>query len=823
MTEGRYPPDDMFKADFERGRPPHKPTLLERLGETRDAVVYKLTVKPRRIPRTGSAAPSAPAQEAADLVSHSDGETPPKDAVIGAARLRPTELRAELSDSETPLDSPSDERADGAAEVEQAPAEVEQAPAEVEQAPAEVLEPPTPLTRRIAGAGMFRPPPPPLSAPRAPEVLPSREADTATFPPSPGDVRANPPDSAADLDRTGAASTLAPSDSPKPALAPKEVGADKGAAVPRDEALNQAHLEWPSAEDSSLFEYQSATELRMPETLWDRARSLLRSVVALSRAEEYGSELPPSDVEDDPSEEITPGPQSSLRPARRWTRSWRSPETPQDQLGVDAPSGATEAASNAKAPTVETPGGGRAEAVASGAVGQAGEALDDAESTLEIPLTRHGAFTQQFRHRGAGTRDRASSVAPSEVPTPPVPDAPAVNGPEATMLEDRRASDKFVPAPDPSDARGSGDIGDDVAVARGKSVSDAVQGALSKSLGSVKASAASAISSYTRKAPAARPIQDASETPSPDPGIPIGAAAAEVSAFFASPEEIPSVSEAPEVTRSAPKSTPEPKYVPRHSRSRIVENSVALTAETASEYRESSGAKAVEPPRSRARHAKTSRPPSFRPARPEGPPPRHSRSAIAGAISLGLVLVIAVGIAKLSNSPSIRTSSTSLTVTTPPTTQAPTTTPTTRVSGVDAAPTTLPQPKTIVVATTVARRTKTTAAPTTTSTVPPLANAAYAQITVRVANGTTVTGAAGRITSKLQAMGFNVVVPIDATVSDLSTTTIYYYTGFSVAGQGVAEILGLPASAAKPLTASAPLPDIYPSDVNVVLGTDVAG
>ena len=186
---------------------------------------------------------------------------------------------------------------------------------------------------------------------------------------------------------------------------------------------------------------------------------------------------------------------------------------------------------------------------------------------------------------------------------------------------------------------------------------------------------------------------------------------------------------------------------------------------------------------------------------------RTGRETIALVISVCLILAIILGIGNLRDTGGLVAGKT---------------------SAADLAPSTtvVPQP----VSTKAPSITATTAPPTTivvtTTTQPKIAagaNPANAQVTVRVANGTNVAGAAGLITTKLQSLDFNVVVPINATVSNLTTTTVYYYSGFQVAGQAVARLLGLPASAAKPFTSAAPLPNIYPSDVNVVLGSDVAG
>ena len=195
------------------------------------------------------------------------------------------------------------------------------------------------------------------------------------------------------------------------------------------------------------------------------------------------------------------------------------------------------------------------------------------------------------------------------------------------------------------------------------------------------------------------------------------------------------------------------------------------------------------------------------------------RQYAAGGILVGLVAAILFGVGNLradaagpvgamkpttlqSQVPTTVVQSTTTTVTRPPTK---------RKRTLSTAP-----------ATSVVTTTSTTTSSTTTTSVTAV-NPANARVTVRVLNGTTVAGAAAQVTSKLGALGFNVVAPVNATVSDLAVTTVYYYRGFSVAGGAIAEALGLPSSAAKLLTAAAPLPKIYPSDVNVVMGTDLAG
>jgi LytR cell envelope-related transcriptional attenuator len=94
-------------------------------------------------------------------------------------------------------------------------------------------------------------------------------------------------------------------------------------------------------------------------------------------------------------------------------------------------------------------------------------------------------------------------------------------------------------------------------------------------------------------------------------------------------------------------------------------------------------------------------------------------------------------------------------------------------------------------------------------------------ITVRVANGTDVSGAAGAVTDELIALGYNPGDPVDATNPDpTGLDTVYYVTttrSFEAEAVQVAESLGLGPDAVLPL------PDPPPADVGlagvlVVLG-----
>ncbi|WP_201731874.1 LytR C-terminal domain-containing protein [Acidithrix sp. C25] len=234
-----------------------------------------------------------------------------------------------------------------------------------------------------------------------------------------------------------------------------------------------------------------------------------------------------------------------------------------------------------------------------------------------------------------------------------------------------------------------------------------------------------------------------------------------------------------------------------------------------------------------------------------------SGSAVTGVAILAFIALLAFGIPNINASSSRTTTTSTVLSAAPPLQPSPTIVSaspssssskssvqsgTSSVSSVaggakDSAPTTLPQhattssPRVASSPTTTgilgstrgasSRSTSPTTSPTTSLAAG--VNPANALITVRVANATSVAGAAGTITSKLAALGFNVLAPTNAGASNLSTTTVYYYSGFVVAGQAVARILGLPVSDAVPYSTQAPIGAASPSDINVVLGSDIAG
>ena len=94
------------------------------------------------------------------------------------------------------------------------------------------------------------------------------------------------------------------------------------------------------------------------------------------------------------------------------------------------------------------------------------------------------------------------------------------------------------------------------------------------------------------------------------------------------------------------------------------------------------------------------------------------------------------------------------------------------------------------------------------------------QVSVQVANGTTVSGLAGTYTTKLQLQGWNTLPRVNGPAE--TATVIYYHPAFLWAAQEIATEIGAPASAARPLGTATPVPGATGDDIVVILGPDVA-
>ncbi|HVM06030.1 MAG TPA: LytR C-terminal domain-containing protein [Acidimicrobiales bacterium] len=107
----------------------------------------------------------------------------------------------------------------------------------------------------------------------------------------------------------------------------------------------------------------------------------------------------------------------------------------------------------------------------------------------------------------------------------------------------------------------------------------------------------------------------------------------------------------------------------------------------------------------------------------------------------------------------------------------------------------------------------TTLPPTTLATVPPRSPQ---EVKVLPTNGTPVKGVAGKARDTLQAAGYNVLAPTDATRAEASNV---YFTSadFEREAQAVASALGLPANVVVAYPTAPPLPVTDPKGANVVV------
>ena len=132
----------------------------------------------------------------------------------------------------------------------------------------------------------------------------------------------------------------------------------------------------------------------------------------------------------------------------------------------------------------------------------------------------------------------------------------------------------------------------------------------------------------------------------------------------------------------------------------------------------------------------------------------------------------------------------------------------------------------------VALRAHSTAPPTTSTTHPKSTTTTTAavgssttvpksQVSVQVANGTTVSGLAGTYTTKLQLLGWNTLPRLNGPAQ--TATVIYYHPGYLWAAQEIATEIPVPATAVKPIGTAAPVPGATGDNIVVILGPDAAG
>ena len=136
-----------------------------------------------------------------------------------------------------------------------------------------------------------------------------------------------------------------------------------------------------------------------------------------------------------------------------------------------------------------------------------------------------------------------------------------------------------------------------------------------------------------------------------------------------------------------------------------------------------------------------------------------------------------------------------------------------RSEGVVALPTTTIEPS---------ATTSTTASSTTTSPAPIVVVKSPSELTVRVANGTRVSGAAGKVSDRLSELGYTTRTPTDAKTNDVSATAVYFSAPFNAEAESLAKSLGLDPAAVMPLT-DPPAIDPDGAELVVIVGTDQGG
>jgi hypothetical protein len=103
---------------------------------------------------------------------------------------------------------------------------------------------------------------------------------------------------------------------------------------------------------------------------------------------------------------------------------------------------------------------------------------------------------------------------------------------------------------------------------------------------------------------------------------------------------------------------------------------------------------------------------------------------------------------------------------------------------------------------------------TTTTTIPP------GRVSVLVANASGITGAAADISTELQASGWDMLPPVNAS-ANVTSSNVYYVAGFQHQATSIAASLHLPPTAVAPYTTAAPISSIGTAEVVVVAGPDL--
>lgn len=96
------------------------------------------------------------------------------------------------------------------------------------------------------------------------------------------------------------------------------------------------------------------------------------------------------------------------------------------------------------------------------------------------------------------------------------------------------------------------------------------------------------------------------------------------------------------------------------------------------------------------------------------------------------------------------------------------------------------------------------------------------QVSVVVANGTTISGAAGRIGAELATIGYKNYSAVDTT-SQVSTSSVYYAPGYQANAVAIASFLQMKAApSSMPSTAPVSASTLANADILVIVGPDLA-
>lgn len=98
---------------------------------------------------------------------------------------------------------------------------------------------------------------------------------------------------------------------------------------------------------------------------------------------------------------------------------------------------------------------------------------------------------------------------------------------------------------------------------------------------------------------------------------------------------------------------------------------------------------------------------------------------------------------------------------------------------------------------------------------------ARSQISVLVANGTSVGSGASHLSTALGALGYHMLTPTDTTQSQ-SASAVYFASGYSDAAAAMATLLQLGPATVQPIPSPPPVPSAGSADIVVVEGPHLA-